>query len=71
MKKEIRESVSEHMKVFDPCVKEDSFIEVTEWANGEGWDITIDERNFHLHMCELDAINYLIKVLEYGEKTKS
>lgn len=24
--------------------KKDDFIEVTEWTNGEGWDITINDK---------------------------
>lgn len=68
MERTNRKSIMEYMKVFDPFVKESSFIEITEWTNGEGWDITIDDRHFHLHLCELDAINYLVKALTYGKE---
>ena len=60
-----RKSVSCDLSVFDYMAKENSFIEVTEWANGEGFDITIDDRHFHLSFGELDAINYLTKSLEH------
>ena len=63
-----RKSVSEKLKVFNPSSKEESFIEVTEWTNGEGWDISIDDRSFSLHMDELDAIIYLTKYIEYNRK---
>ena len=45
--------------------KEDAFIEVTEWTNGEGWDISIDDKIFTLTSGQLEAINYLTKTLEY------
>ena len=38
---------------------------VTEWSNGEGWDITIGDRLFSLHSGELVAINYLTTMLNY------
>lgn len=45
-------------------------VEMVEWANGEGWDISISlsngcERFFSLHSSELEAINYLRYVLDY------
>lgn len=33
--------------------------------NGEGWDIAINERIISLTWGQLEAINYLIKSLEY------
>jgi hypothetical protein len=45
-------------------VKEHDFIEVTEWTNGEGFDITIsDNKQISLHETELDVINLLVKKL--------
>ena len=61
-----RKSVSGDLNKYDILAKKDDFIEVTEWTNGEGWDISINETQFHLTRGELDAINYLTKVLEYG-----
>ena len=60
-----RKSASCDLTLFDCLAKENSFVEVTEWANGEGFDITIDDRHFHLSFGELDAINYLTKSLEH------
>ncbi len=37
------------------------FIEVTEWSNGEGWDIAINEKHFQLHFTEWDVLKKLIK----------
>jgi hypothetical protein len=37
--------------------KEHDFIEVTEWTNGEGWDIQISEKEkFSLHFTEFKEI---------------
>jgi hypothetical protein len=42
--------------------KEHDFIEVTQWSNGEGFDITIsDKQVISLHDTELDVINVLVK----------
>lgn len=58
-------SVSADLRDFDVLAKKDDFIEVTEWHNGEGYDITINERKFLLTDGELEAINHLIRVLKY------
>ena len=61
-----RKSVYDNLKIYDYlCNDEDKSIEVTEWTNGEGWDITIGERVISLTRGELDAINFLTKYLEY------
>ena len=44
--------------------KPSNFIEVTEWANGEGFDIEInnsDVKRFQLTHGEYDALKHLIK----------
>lgn len=64
-----KQSVSDTLRKYDYFAKENDYIEVTEWANGEGWDINIvDKQLFILTRGELEAINYLTKVLEYGNK---
>lgn len=68
MKKIKRESINDNLKKYDFLAKDSDFIEVTEWANGEGWDISINDKIFQLTMGELDAINYLVKSLCYYEK---
>lgn len=64
---EIRQlkSVNDNLSRFDHLAKKDSFIEITEWANGEGYDITIDDKMFSLTLGQLDAINYLVLTLQY------
>lgn len=41
MERANRKSVNDNLCKYDHLAKEDDFIEVTEWTNGEGWDITI------------------------------
>ena len=41
------------------------YLTVTEWSNGEGWDIAIGDRLFSLHSGELQAINYLTAMIDY------
>jgi hypothetical protein len=49
-------------------IDSNDFIEVTEWTNGEGWDINLSashtEQNFHLTYGQLKAIKKLIKKLD-------
>lgn len=67
MKVESRKTVYADLKRFDFLAKEDSFIEVTEWTNGEGFDISINDKYLSLTDGEIDAINYLIMTLRYAE----
>ena len=62
-----RRSVSDILHKYDHLAKENSYIEVTEWSNGEGWDITLDDKVISLTWGQLDAIDYLIKVLQYNK----
>lgn len=39
-----RKSIHDDLRKYDHLAKDHSFIEITEWANGEGWDIAIDDR---------------------------
>lgn len=48
----------------------DDFIEVSEWANGEGYDITIgNDKTISLNDGELKAINHLVNCLQYDFET--
>lgn len=48
---------------------EHDFIEVTQWTNGEGIDVTIvsngNEKSFSITHGELEAIQYLKMTLDY------
>lgn len=62
---ETLKSVYADLNQFDYLKKEGSYINVTEWPNGEGWTVDIDGKNiFNLTMGQLEAINYLTKHLE-------
>lgn len=64
-----RKSINDSLSKYDMYAKNDSFIEVTEWANKEGYDITItnnSDKQISLTFGELEAINYLVKSLEYS-----
>ena len=67
MKINERKSVSDELKKYDHLAKDTDFIEVTEWTNGEGWDIWLNDRQISLTYGQLEAINYLIKFLDYNK----
>lgn len=58
-------SVTAPRSKFDACCKEFDYITVTEWSNGEGYDIDLNGKLIQLHYTDIDAINYLTKYLEY------
>lgn len=62
-----RKAVNDSLKKYDHLAKNSDFIEVTEWANGEGWDISLNNRLISLTYGQLEAINYLVKALDYNE----
>lgn len=64
MERANRKSVNDNLRKYDHLAKKDDFIEVTEWTNGEGWDITINDRVISLTYGQLEAIKYLIKSLD-------
>lgn len=60
--------ISVKLKTFDYLAKDSDYISITEWSNGEGWTINSRDKLFDLTIGELEAINYLTKVLAYHEK---
>ena len=64
-----RKSVTDSLKKYDCLAKDSGFIEVTEWHNGEGWDISInDNKLISLTWGQLEAISYLVKSLDYNKQ---
>jgi hypothetical protein len=49
----------EDLRKYCHLAKEHSFIEVTEWENGEGIDVAFDDKIIQLSWGQLDAINVL------------
>lgn len=65
MKIDTRKTVYDDLKKYCICAKDNDYIEVTEWTNGEGYDIDInDEKRISLTHGELEAIQFLTKYLE-------
>lgn len=60
-----RKSIFDDLNKYDYPSKEHDFIQITEWTNGEGWDITINETVISLTFGQLEAINYLTQALRY------
>ena len=61
-----RRCIIEYLNKFDIMAKKDEFIEVCEWTNGEGIDISItDKKIISLTRGALDAIDFLTKTLAY------
>ena len=65
-----RKSINDKLSRYTYSTKDNSsYIEITEWKNGEGWDIDIDGRkHITLTLGELEAINYLVKALDIEQK---
>lgn len=73
MEQTTRQTIIDDLHKYDYLTNKDdkAFIEVTEWVNGEGIDISIERDNesklFSLTYGELDAINYLTQTMKYNE----
>lgn len=65
---ENRKSVNDKLRKYCFLADEDDFIEVTQWANGEGFDVSISRKHenklLSLTFGEIEAIDYLVKALD-------
>ena len=59
-----RKSIGANLNDFCYLNKPDSFIEITEWSNGDGFDITINDKITSFTRGELDAIKVLVKKID-------
>ena len=57
-------SITTKMKMFDLTSKESGYITVTEWSNGEGWDISLNDKMIGISRGMLDAINFLTTAVD-------
>lgn len=57
--------ITDNLKKYTYSGKESDYITITEWANGEGYDIDINGKLIALSDSELEAINYLTLALRY------
>jgi hypothetical protein len=61
---ELSKRASAFVNLHDAWHKKHDYVEVTEWTNGEGWDIAIsDSKMISLHFTEFEAIKALIDAL--------
>lgn len=61
-----RPSVFDNLRKYDYLAEEADFIEITEWTNGEGWDISFKDRVISLSVGQLEAINHLTDLLRFN-----
>jgi hypothetical protein len=66
MEKSKRNAVMENLNKFCHLAKEHDYVDVTEWTNGEGWDICLNDKLISLTYGQLEAIKYLVKTLDYN-----
>ena len=59
--------ITDNLKKYTYSGKESDYITLTEWANGEGYDIDINGKLLSLSVDELEAINYLTLALRYRD----
>jgi len=67
MEKYNKKAVSSNLKKYDFIAGKDDFIEVTEWENGEGFDVDIVSKvseRFQLTWGEYTALKKLVLKLE-------
>lgn len=57
-------SITTKMKMFDLVSKDSDYISVTEWSNGEGWDICLKDKMISISRDELEAINFLTTAVD-------
>ena len=60
--------ITDDLKKYTYGGKDSDYITLTEWANGEGYDIDINGKLISLSDNELDAINYLALVMRFENK---
>ena len=57
--------ITDNLKKYTYSGKDSDYITLTEWTNGEGYDIDINGKLITLSDSELEAINYLTLALRY------
>ena len=66
-----RHSAFSELKHYCPLAGEHDFMEVTEWSNGDGYDVTVStkrgDQHFSLTYGEIDLLQVLLKI-QYGDQ---
>ena len=52
------------LRPYDFFAKEDDFMEVCEWKNGEGFDVTINNKLFSLTWGQWECLQVLVNYKE-------
>jgi hypothetical protein len=52
------------LKPYDHFAKDGDFMEVCEWYNGEGFDVTMGDKHFSLTHGEFEALTALVHYRE-------
>ena len=60
MKEYTRNAKITDLKKYCHLAKEHDYIELTDWHNGEGFDISINERHYSFSYGEFEAITALV-----------
>lgn len=60
--------ITDNLKKYVYGGKDSDYITLTEWTNGEGYDIDINGKLITLSNDELEAINYLALVMRFENK---
>lgn len=60
--------ITDNLKKYTYSGKDSDYITLTEWNNGEGYDIDINGKLITLSDSELEAINYLTLVMRFENK---
>lgn len=59
-------NIVDDLKKYDYSANDGDYISLTEWVNGEGFDVDLNgKQRFSLTFSELNAIRYLTMVLDY------
>lgn len=58
-----RKCVHTQLNKYCSLAKPHEIIEVTEWTNGEGWDVAVGTRNFQLSYGEFAALQVLTNIV--------
>lgn len=60
-------NIIDKLNKYDYLANDSDYISVSEWANGEGYDIDINGKQMiHLSVGELEGIYYLTKSIDYN-----
>jgi hypothetical protein len=66
-----RNSIFSELRPFCHLSDDDDYIEITEWKNGEGYDVNINtksgDKTISLTYGQFKAMKKLIKLLDKGE----